>query len=89
MSYILVRMLIELLPVFIKVSTSKRKYLSGKKYLCCYHDDFFVLWKSVLQKLNHCFLFSNTVDTILRFTIEVGGNEFCLTDTHLGETSYL
>ena len=31
------------------------------------------------------FLFSNPVDTILRITIEVGGNKFCLIDTFFGE----
>ena len=35
------------------------------------------------------FLFSNPADTILRITIEVGGNEFCLIDTYLVKTSYL
>ena len=34
------------------------------------------------------FLFSNPADTILRITIEVEGNEFCLIDTYLVKTSY-
>ena len=35
------------------------------------------------------FLFSNPVDTILRITIEVGCNDFCLIDTFLVKTSFL
>ena len=35
------------------------------------------------------FLFSNPADTILRITIEVGGDNFCLIDTFLVKTSYL
>ena len=68
---------------------AKENTYQENKYLCCYHDDFSVMEESFRITRTIFFLLSNPVDTILRITIEVGGNDFCLIDTFLVKMSYL
>ena len=47
----------------------------------CY--DFLELWTGLLEKLELFLMFLNSIDSNLKFTIEVCGNELCFLDSKL------
>ena len=64
------------------VLQAKRNTYEKMRYSGRHRDDCLALWTGPLEKLE-LFLFLNSLDSNLQFTIEIGGKELCFLDLKL------
>ena len=69
--------------VFSKMSSSFSQML----YFGRYRDDCFSLWCGTEEKLNEFFTYLNSINSDLKFTMEIGRNKLCFLDLEITLTS--